>query len=238
MWNRRRTQKLIRNFVSIFVVFVLLIVGTACRTDDEIDYLAVIDSKDYVMQVEVLPLLLVEDKFNELFPPELYDSHDLDLVYDGILTRYLIALIETNKDNLLRESFIDIIRSYRYWRSVFDFIDLFMPYNDYMEKLEIIIPEMIRAYREIDEERIHVKLMWGMLLWSPLMLYDESEADRLDVETDVLAGEMIIVFNYERQIWEDEITINDVPEKYRYSVERMIVARQEDGSFDMGIDLW
>ncbi|MDR2589998.1 MAG: hypothetical protein LBC71_03300 [Oscillospiraceae bacterium] len=229
---------MIRNFVSIFVVFVLLIVGTACRTDDEIDYLAVIDSKDYVMQVEVLPLLLVEDKFNELFPPELYDSHDLDLVYDGILTRYLIALIETNKDNLLRESFIDIIRSYRYWRSVFDFIDLFMPYNDYMEKLEIIIPEMIRAYREIDEERIHVKLMWGMLLWSPLMLYDESEADRLDVETDVLAGEMIIVFNYERQIWEDEITINDVPEKYRYSVERMIVARQEDGSFDMGIDLW
>ncbi|MDR2598898.1 MAG: hypothetical protein LBC73_01315 [Oscillospiraceae bacterium] len=229
---------MIRIFVSIFVVLVLIIVGTACRTDDEIDYLAVIDSKDYVMQVEVLPLLLEEDKFYELFPPELYDSHDLDLVYDGILTRYLIALMETNEDNLLRENFINIIRSYRYWRSVFDFIDLFMPYNDYMAKLEIIIPKMIRAYREIDEERIHVKLMWGMLLWAPLMLYDESEADRLDIEADVLAGEMIIVFNYERQIWEGEITIDDVPEKYRYSAERMIVARQEDGSFDMGIDLW
>jgi len=97
----------------IFICVALLLVATACTADEHTAYLSIIDSTDYRKQLEVLPLLLEDEKFAELFPPENYDSRELDGIYADLLLKYLIALMETNEDDLLRDNVVDIFRSFR-----------------------------------------------------------------------------------------------------------------------------
>ena len=74
--------------------------------------------------------------------------------------------------------------------------------------------------------------MFAGTLWGLLFLNGQyDEADRLDIEMGKIAEEMLVVFEYERQFYEGEISLDDVSERFRYQVERLTESRREDGSF-------
>jgi len=158
-------------FICIAVTFLL----TSCSTDEsvddgEIDYVALINSADFEFQVEVLPRLLEYEKFAEVFPSEVHGEDELDRIHDDILLQYLVALMEIDEDELLRNNVVEVFRSFRLGNT--PAVELFLINYDYFEKLEIIIPEMTYAYNEIAEERFWARSLLGNTLWFLLFRYN------------------------------------------------------------------
>jgi len=223
----------------IFLLLIAsLLISTACSANESTDHMAIIDSTDYKRQVEVLPLLLEEDKFNELFPASEHDSEELDTIYADLLIKYLVALMETDEDDLLRDNIVGIYRSFRHGHHGSPrATDLFLLSDDYIDKLGIILPEMIRAFDEIDEERFDARRWWGTHIWNMMVRHDRIEAEKWDEKLEDIVQELLIAFDYEKQIHEGELTLDDVPQRYRLQVERLIDGRHDDGSFDL-IIVW
>jgi len=221
---------------AVLIILVLIAATVACTSPDNTDYRAIIDSTDYERQVEVLPLVLEESKFNELFPASEYDSNELDDIYADILIKYLIALMETDKDDLLRDNIVGIYQSFRHgYHGSPRATDLFLLSDDYTDKLGIILPEMIRAFDEIDEERFDARRWWSTHIWTMMVQYDWNEAEKWDEIQESIIRDLMTAFDYEKQIHEGKTSLDEVPQRYRPQVERLIKGRQEDGSFDLEI---
>jgi len=204
--------------------------------DERTLYLQIIESNDFERQLEVLPQLLEVTKFEEVFLLEQYGENELDPIYDNILLQYLIALMETDEDELLRNNVVEIFRNFRSRYAQSQAILLFLANNDYYDKLAIIVPEMLYAYNEMEEWRITARINLGSVLWQLLTRYQNHVIPEwLDIELDYLMEDLLTAFDFENQIREGYIIIDDVPERYVYEVNRLIEARQEDGSFDMPI---
>ena len=212
----------------ILMCVVLCFAIVACMTAENTDYITILNSTDYKKQVVVIPKLLETSKFEELFPPEIYDISEADNIYDSILTKYLIALMETDEDALLRENVVEILRSFRNHNNIPSTIAIINSVYD--AKLEIIIPEVISAYEEIEEERFWARYILGSHIWALLYDYDDVAAERMDYELELLLENILIVLDYEREINEGIISFEDVPQEYRYEVKRLIERRHEGGS--------
>jgi len=219
--------------ITMYILLLTYILTVACTTDKEIDYLAVLDSTDYRKQVEVLPLILKREKFEELFPTSEYDDIETSRAYDSILEKYLFALIETGEDDLLKINIVEIVQNFRNIARAADALIKVRVYH--VEKLEIIIPEMLLAYEEIDENKIWERRLWAENIWMLYFEYDDENAEKIDDLIKHLTEEMLEVFSYERQINEGDITLDDVPQRYRGKVERLIKQRKESEGFVMEI---
>ena len=220
---------------AILIYAIILFLVTACATDEASDILDLLDSTDFVRKVEVLPQFLEPYNFSRLFSDNMHSSDELDRIHDNILISYLIALIETNEDDLLRENVVNIFRMFRHAHSESLVNDIFIRNPSYSEKLGIIISELTKAYEGIAEERFHARIMRGSHLRGLLLIdgqYGTASIIEQEIER-IIADEMLVAFEYERKIREGEITIGAVPERFKYQVEQLIEGRQEDGGFDL-----
>jgi len=234
-----------RKIASVLFIFIVILVSsTACAvseyaafigTAEQEELLALLESDDFERQIEVLPQVLEPENFERLFPSGKHSIEDLNEAHDGILLTYLTALLETDADDTLRDEVVDIFRSLRHRQSWSHFTDLFIFNPHYREKLEIIIPEMIRAYEEIAEEKFWVRHMLASRIWGLLLIdeqYDALEWFGREID-EFLVESMLVAFDYEQRIFEGEITLDDVSERYKYQVGRLIEGRREEGGFDL-----
>jgi len=219
----------------LLVCSVVLVAIAACAVYDEYaEFGALLESNDFERQIELLPQMLEPENFERLFPAKKHSIDELDEIHDRILLFYLNALLETNEDELLRDEIVTIYRSFRHNTSPALFSDLFILNPPYREKLGIIIPEMVKAYEELIEERFFIRYMLASTIWGLLFLNNQhDEADRFNSEVDKIGEGLLIAFDYEKRMFEGEITLDDVSERYRYQVERLIEGRRENGGFDM-----
>ena len=222
--------------ICIFALAYTIMACVAETVDERTLYLQIIESNDFERQLEVLPQLLEVTKFEEVFLLEQYGENELDPIYDNILLQYLIALMETDEDELLRNNVVEIFRNFRSRYAQSQAILLFLANNDYYDKLAIIVPEMLYAYNEMEEWRITARINLGSVLWQLLTRYQNHVIPEwLDIELDYLMEDLLTAFDFENQIREGYIIIDDVPERYVYEVNRLIETRQENGGFDMPI---
>jgi len=207
--------------VILLILLSILIATSACVIIEDADHYAIPDSTDYKKQVEMLKQLLENENSEGLFSLASFDNGELNRELDDVLTEYLIAIIETDDDELLRSNIVNIIRSFQDFSRAGE--ALVRVRVGHVEKLEIIIPEMILAYEEIEEGKFWERRMWVLNIWILYFQYDDEGAEMLDIKIDHLNEELLIVFDYEKKLNTGEISIDDVPVKYRPELERMLV---------------
>jgi len=220
--------------VILLILLSAFIASVACKIEKDLDYHAIIDSTDYRKQVDVLPLLLENEKFEELFPTNEYESSEISRAYDNILEKYLFALIETGEDDLLKKNIVEIVQNFRNISRAGDALIRIRVYH--VGKLEIIIPEMLLAYENIDEYKLWERRIWATHIWTLYFEYNDESAEKVDDLIKHLEEELWIAIGYERQIHEGEIALDDVPQRYRLHVERLIMSRHGDSSSSLEID--
>ena len=102
----------------------------------------------------------------------------------------------------------------------------------YHEKLNAFILEIERYFNNIEEHRIWYKYTWGTLLWMAYIDYDDEAAKLIDDELEFLIGQVVVALEYEQQVFEGEISLEEVPNSLRYQVDRFAESRGDDGLLD------
>jgi len=200
----------------------MLFLLTACPKSGN-EYVDVINSTDYVKQVEILPIFFDFEKVEQLFQSTKNSYQSAEDMFGDVLNKYLIALIETGENKLLRDSIVDILGKYRLHdraTSILSQIAEIYP----NETLEIIIPELIRTYDEIEEVNFWERFDFLAYLRQIYFIVDEEKFERVEDELDSLRKELDIVGNYARQVRDGSITIDDVPSRYRPDTEKHVEA--------------
>ncbi|MCL2817474.1 MAG: hypothetical protein FWD39_03685 [Clostridiales bacterium] len=209
-------------FVTLLCLTLLAVLCGCVKPLPDQHYVKLINSKDYKRQVEILPELFGYEKVEEIYQSTKNPFSGPEGMYDTILLRYLVALIETDEDQLLKDNVVDILRKFKNTMHLTQTLVIITIHEK--EKVEIFLPEMIRAYEEIEEANIWERLIWNSHIYGVYyVLDDEENLDMIDKRHDELLEEYHITIEFFVQIRDGLITIDDVPLEYRRKVELLPV---------------
>lgn len=188
-----------KKLIAALLCLTLLAVLSGCNkplTDQQ--YADLINSTKYKRQIEFLPDLFDYEKAKEIYLSSVHQYRNLKDMYDNILSAYLVALMETDEDELLRTNVIDVLREYIYVGTAVDFL-LFVLEN-YPKKMEIILPEIEAVYAS--EKNLYKKNVWNTYLWFIYYQNDDQENfDRIDKECEDIYRRIERKISYCRSIF-------------------------------------
>ena len=206
--------------VKTVLILITLLLFSGCVQDGD-DFISMIDSNSFAEQVELLPTLLNPEIVEDLFNTTNNDFPNPRNMYDYILTRYVIALIETNNEQLLRENIVDILQRFNAHIHSGDLLILIT--REYNDMVEIILPEIIHSYENMCERNFRERLLW---IRNIQVIYyvngDIENANAMDEEFHFFLQEMQIANEYLMQYEEGIIEFSEIPWRYLIEVERIL----------------